>query len=95
MLNHILTTLQNREDSEHEQALVRIAMGTVWLCYISYVNSYETVPDGGILASILFILSATINFCWIVIYPKINPSRRIVCMILDTFFMTYAMLLFC
>ena len=94
MLNQILTTLQNREDSEHEQALVRIIMGTAWLAYISYVNIQDGVHENGITASILFLVASSLNFVWIILYPAINPARRIAGMMIDTFFMTYAMLFF-
>ncbi len=93
MLNNILKTLQNREDSEHEQCLIRIMMGVIWLVYISYVSMGATEKDysSGITASILFILAGSLNFTWIVLYPQIHRFRRVAGMTIDTFFMTYAM----
>ncbi len=92
MWNHILSTLQKREDTEHEQALVRILLGMAWLSFVSYANNNYVLPENTILSSNLYILSSIIIFAWIILVPKTLIFRRYVGMFLDSIFMAYILI---
>lgn len=93
MWNHILTTLQNREDSEHEQALVKFLMGIAWLAYISYSSYHHPISEKIIIASNIYLFTTLFHFVWVIIMPRVYPFRRFLGMFVDSVFMTYALLL--
>ena len=92
MLNQILTTLQNREDSEHEQAIIRLVVGIAWLSYLMHMNSDHEISREAIYGSNLFMLASLLTIVWIIINPAINVFRRFVGMFIDTYFMTVVLL---
>ena len=69
----IADRLGNREDSEHEQVLVKCLLGIIWLAYISWVNKYQVISPDVIIASIYFIIISLMILVWIIINPDIHP----------------------
>ncbi len=92
MLNHILNTLQNREDSEHEQAIVKFFMGIVCLSYLAYTTNNQIIIKEVIIASNLYIFTTVIQFLWILFKPEKNVVRRSLGMLMDAFFLTYILI---
>ena len=88
----IADRLRNREDSEHEQVMVKCLLGIAWLTYIAWINQHHVVSPEVITASIYFIVVSLIFFIWIIIKPEIDPYRRLFGMFSDAFFISYVML---
>ena len=88
----ITNRLRNRDDSEHEQVIVKCLLGIIWLAYLLYINKYNDVTPEAITASIFFISICLIIFFWIIINPNVHPYRRLFGMFSDTFFISYVML---
>ena len=90
--------LQNRPDSEHQQALIRIAVGGAVLVYLfaaslfspSQINLWHT-PF--ILGFILFIASSIGVFGSIIINPAASPMRRLFGMLVDVSCISYCLYL--
>ena len=58
MLDIIKKRLANREDSEHQQCLVRFTMGFAWLIYILWINNTQTSLHSAVIASAVIFLFA-------------------------------------
>lgn len=88
-----------REDREHEQALIRPIVGAMVLIYFFGVVLFEEISEKYVNANFFYMLIgyqvASIALIFqIVFYPAPSPARRIVSIILDigavTFFFFYA-----
>tara|TARA_R110000782_G_scaffold65058_16_gene132512 strand:- start:6418 stop:8973 length:2556 start_codon:yes stop_codon:yes gene_type:complete len=91
LVHLVKTRLQNREDSEHIQTVVRFAMGVTWLLYISWLNRFTHIDSAAATAtSYLYIICCLLNLVWIVITPKPLPVRRYVSIFLDISFASFA-----
>jgi diguanylate cyclase (GGDEF)-like protein len=78
--------LAGRSDSEHIQALVRIAIASLVLLYVFLINTDEKFTVGQYHAAYLAISILLIGigiFALIVIWPQASPSRRLTGMALD------------
>lgn len=92
MFNLISNRLKDREDSEHEQALVKTVMGMAWLLYLLWADHYYVLKQEAILAPVLYLITVAIIFIWIVINPKMHPFRRLCGIFVDAFLTSYALL---
>ena len=92
MLNIIRHRLENREDSEHNQIVVKFIMGLIWLSYVLWVKEHYTLNPQVVFASVMYVVIAPIFFFWIIINPKIHPYRRIMGMFTDVIIVTCIML---
>ena len=91
MLDIIKKRLANREDSEHQQCLVRFTMGLAWLIYILWVNNTQTSLHPAVIASaIIFLFAPVLTFTWVIISPKVLPIRRLSSMLTDISLISYA-----
>jgi len=90
LIPFIQSRLQNREDSEHIQTVVRFAMGITWLLYISWLNQYTYIDSAATTTSCLYIGCCLLNMIWIVITPRPLPVRRYVNIFLDIAFASFA-----
>ncbi len=93
MLDTLKNRLKHREDSEHEQAIVKLTVGMVWLLYILWANDPSIVAPEAITISYLYIFVTFSTFVWIIINPKIHHYRRILGLSSDASFITSAMIL--
>lgn len=91
-IRFIIDRLKNREDSEHEQVIVKSVLGIVWLSYISWMNRDHYVNPETITVSLNFIIINLVFFAWVVINPKVHPYRRLAGMFSDAFFVTCIMI---
>ena len=91
MLDTIKNGLNNREDSEHEQAIIKAILSLLWLLYLLWNRDRLPVTQEMILVPSSYLLSSIIIFIWIVISPNINRFRRLFGMFLDVFFISYAL----
>ncbi|MDQ6996735.1 MAG: hybrid sensor histidine kinase/response regulator, partial [Mariprofundus sp.] len=64
--------LQSRSDSEHEQALIRVVLVSIILCWFSYLD----FPIASLIGTGYLFLSVLL-LGWIVASPAINPARRV------------------
>ena len=90
LISLIQSRLQNREDSEHIQTVIRFAMGVTWLIYISWLNRYAIIDSAATTTSCLYIACCLLNLIWIVVTPKPLPTRRYLSIILDISFASFA-----
>ncbi len=78
---------QGRQDSELEQALIRIVLGLLLVGYLTYAVLVDGVVDGTeralMLSAGLFIVGAFGILGWIARDPLPNPRRRIAGMLVD------------
>lgn len=86
--------LARRPDSEHTQALVRIAIASIGLLYVLSINASGklTVGQDHALYLVFFIFLGSVGiFTLIVIWPQISPPRRFLGMTFDYSVMSYFM----
>jgi two-component system sensor histidine kinase RpfC len=93
-LEAVRARLRNRADSEHEQALIRLAVGTFFFLYL-LPEALQGEPDAWSLEKSLFLpmvgfmaLAAAI-FAAIVISPTVSRARRVFGAVLDSAATTY------
>ncbi len=92
---YISERLNNRPDSEHEQAGVRILILVISNAYMHVIaNSYQTIQDT--LSSALYLnyfvlLSSILFFIAIIIYPHKSISRRVIGIIHDPIVISLAL----
>jgi two-component system sensor histidine kinase RpfC len=89
--------LQNRPDSEHEQALVRLAVGGVFFAYL-LPSAFSADTPGAmhlpmLVAMVGFMAAAAVIFGAILIWPGASPVRRVAGAILDSATASYFMVL--
>jgi len=91
--------LAGRPDTEHEQAIVRLLVGTIFFLYLLPQAFIGYGTDGRtnlqfLVAMVCFMLLASVVFGWICFFPASSPARRIAAAVLDagsiTFFMYHA-----
>jgi len=92
MQENILNRLSNREDTEHEQIIVKFLVGFAWLAYISWMNFDHVLPKEIFIASYFYLAAIITHFLWVIINPEINVFRRFFGMGMDYIFMSYAIL---
>lgn len=92
MFTIITNRFKHRDNTEHEQAIVRFFMGVAWLAYILWLNKHYTVRQEAVNAPVYYIITCVIIFFWIIYNPKPLPLRRFISIFLDIFFASYALL---
>jgi len=92
LVKNIKTRLQQREDTEHEQAIVRLTFGIVWLIYILWLSNEHVVIPMVIIVSYSFVLIGLIIFFCTILDPKISLFRRVFVMAVDMFTISFLML---
>jgi two-component system, sensor histidine kinase RpfC len=93
VLAHLRARLAARPDTEHEQALVRVAVGFVLGLYL-LPEITRRAGEQHILVWGLYSLAALTLFAAIVIWPKASPVRRTVGAALDAVTTTWCMVHF-
>ena len=87
--------LNNRPDSEHEQAIIRILILVISTAYLhASANTYQIISDT--ISTTLYLqycglLSSILLFIAIVIYPRKSKLRRIIGIIHDPAFISLAL----
>ncbi|MDH3318276.1 MAG: ATP-binding protein [Betaproteobacteria bacterium] len=79
--------LAARPDTEHEQAIVRVAIGALLGLYLlpEILDRHaEGLPERHILVWISFLVASTVIFGAILASPRASPARRVVGTVLDT-----------
>ena len=95
-LGALRARLKGRTDSEHEQALIRVAVGAVFFLYL-LPEAFQGALDAGSLEKSLFLpmlgfmLLAVGIFAAIVISPELSPARRVFGAIVDSAAISYFM----
>ncbi len=79
-----------RPDTEHEQAIVRLIVGTVLFCYLLPGVSAENVDADGLVMFGFFVVGAAI-FGHIFVAPGESPVRRVLGAFADTFILSWLM----
>lgn len=92
MFSFITNRIRHRDDTEHEQAVVKAIMGLAWLVYILWASNHYILAPGAIVAPVLYLLTTILLFSWIVVNPKINIFRRFCGIFIDAFLVSYALL---
>jgi two-component system sensor histidine kinase RpfC len=82
--------LSGRPDTEHEQAIVRLIVGTVLFCYLLPGLSADKVDADGLVMFGFFVVGAVI-FAHILVAPGESPMRRVVGAFADTFVLSWLM----
>lgn len=97
LISTIRERLRDRPDTEHEQAIVRLVIGTIFFFYL--LPKALTDPEGTqqgidqlfLTAMFVYLLSSATIFFSIVTKPGISPVRRALGAILDTASVTFFM----
>jgi two-component system sensor histidine kinase RpfC len=87
-----LARWRSRADSEHEQALIRVALGLSVFVYLSTVIGFSAAQGGVIYASVAYLAFAAGILLFIGIQPQVSPPRRLAGMVGDVLAVTYAMI---
>ncbi len=86
-LRWIGNRLSNREDSEHEQALVRIFIAIAILLYVVFVRPHDLNDNSiwifGVISAIYILFFSFGVIVAIIINPKRSPIRRVLCLLAD------------
>jgi len=94
-LRNIKATLAKREDSEHEQAFIRLVIVLILTVYVflSILEDLRIDPDeiGTIAITISSLLFSAGVFTHILIHPAISPARRAIGMLHDNGMAAYMM----
>ena len=81
---------------EHEQAIVRLIVGTSVLLYFIYFRwtgrVEDTAPEA-IYLGFSFLGAALLLFGWVVVYPKKSLARRVVSIVADIGTLSWGMYL--
>lgn len=96
-LSHLLKPFRNRADSEHEQALVRLAIASIIVSYLWGLQHFDAPMAQRVWPMFLVMLVETLVgvalVAAIALRPGISHARRWVGMIADYFTLTALMLL--
>ncbi|MGE0383835.1 MAG: ATP-binding protein [Gammaproteobacteria bacterium] len=90
-LNWLRCRLAAREDTEHEQAALRLIAGAVWLAYLRIGGDAAAVVWHATPISALYVLLAIAILLAIVAFPRVSPARRVAGIVLDAAGISYAM----
>jgi len=98
LINGLQNRLQHRTDSEHQQALIRIAVGGAVLVYLFAARLFSSAPidfqDTLFFPGIaLFLLASLGIFGAILLYPQSSPGRRVFGMVVDISCISYCLYL--
>jgi hypothetical protein len=91
-MHALIERLRRREDTEHEQVVVKFIMGVAWLLYILWAGNYYTLEPEAFTTPVLYLASVVIIFAWIIVNPGIHPQRRLLGIFLDALLVSYALL---
>ena len=96
LLERLRARLRNRPDSEHEQALVRVAVGAVFFLYLlpeALSGGLDAeIPEASLLMPMFgFMVLAAGIFASIVISPGASPVRRVLGAVVDSAATSYFM----
>lgn len=84
----------DREDSEHEQAVIRAIIGSIAALYLLYVmkisNQVLTLSNQTVLAIFTFAVMTLLILAWLIIAPGVSRSRRLTGAITDIGTTTWA-----
>jgi len=97
VLRRLRARLAARADTEHEQALVRLAVGLVLGLYLLpeiLVRRAAGVPEPHILVWMGFLAASAVLFAAIVVSPGASPSRRSIAAAIDAGTVTWCMVHF-
>ena len=88
LIGRIRGRLAGRSDSEHEQALIRIAFTFLIALYIWAASTADADPGRyllhGLSISVVALVLSLAVFAHILWRPQVNPARRIFGMLIDT-----------
>jgi two-component system sensor histidine kinase RpfC len=87
-----LSRWRSRADSEHEQALIRVARGLSVFVYLSTVIGFSAAQGAVVYASVAYLAFAVGILLFIGVYPQVSPPRRLAGMVGDVLAVTYAMI---
>ena len=86
-LGVIVPAWKQRTDSEHEQAIIRVLVGSIACIYLLSVSGSSGISDGRFAfiktAIIIFFIVSLGIICWLILSPKTNVTRRILGCITD------------
>lgn len=86
--------LTQRQDSEHEQAFIRVVIASIsWLyVFLFYVSGKLTANQHHVLYLLMFIFLASVGMLTlIIIWPQVSPTRRLLGMLFDFGLTSYFM----
>ncbi len=91
MLHLIASRLKRREDTEFEQAIIRICLGLAWLSYLHWVKSAHSVAPEVMLTAYAFILACVLGLIWTIVDLNVSVLRRSINMLLDISLTSYTL----
>lgn len=87
-VKELLTIWENRPDLEHQQALLRLAVGLIVFAYLLYtmlLDSGLSLDDLYVLLiSAIFFITAFAILTWLTLVPGISAIRRVLGIVADT-----------
>lgn len=86
LLESAIPRWRGRADSEHEQAIIRLIIGTIASIYLIYViitQGRNIFSDAAFYTILAFFFGAGIIVTWLYISPEISPPRRLFGAVID------------
>ena len=93
-LRFIRTRLAGRSDTEHEQAILRLLIGTAFLFYLlpdATKYSTEWIYASWMMMAAYLVAALGITAC-VVVWPQPSPTRRVIANALDVVAITFFMI---
>ena len=93
-LRFIRTRLAGRSDTEHEQAILRLLIGTAFLFYLlpdATKHSTEWIYASSVMMAVYLAAALGITVC-ILVWPRPSPARRVIANALDVVTITFFMI---
>ena len=87
-MKKFIEKFRQRDDTEHEQILVKISVGLLLVLYALLVYDEQATLLNIVLPPLLYILTSLLLLLWIYLVPRIYPARRFFSIFLDVFFIT-------
>jgi len=75
--------LKDREDTEHNQAFIKLSMGLTWIVYCFFLEIWNDINHDIYITALSYIFSTLLIFIWILFNPDISSYRKIVSVICD------------
>ena len=93
VMGRVMARLANREDSEHEQGIIRLVIGFLILGYFAGVRDLAASPPIGMWIAIAFVAISAALFVCILVNPALSHIRRMSGVVTDVSALTACVML--
>lgn len=97
MLHTLLPNINSQHNTEYEQAIIKLILGSIWLTYILSTDISNILPSDALTVSILttsilYIIHSLLLCTWAIVAPKSYPYRHFISIFLEAYIITLVLL---